>query len=287
VASARDLYAQVSDLKGEVSAGYMMATISKQVGQYQAALDQFGESLAAAQRGGWRQGEVQILATLGNTYLRLGGYAEAHRCHQQAMAGCRAMNDREGEAASLDVLGLVAADLGDLDAALQHFGQALSIQQAIGYRRGQGYTLTHMGHALLRLGQPAQAGEAFGQALAIRRELSPGSGASIDDLAGLALAALAQGEPAEAGRLAGECLAWIEAHGLDGMESPAQVYLACFQALQESDPPRATQALSQGYQHLTQLAGAIADPQLSRAVLENVPINRELIAAWQRVTDRQ
>ena len=286
VASARALYAQVSDLKGEVSAGYMIATINKQVGQYQRTLDQFNESLAAAQRGGWRQGEVQILATLGNTYLRLGGYAEAQRCHEQALAACRAMNDREGEAASLDVLGLVAADLGDLGAALPHYDQALAIQRAIGYRRGEGYTLTHRGYALMRLGQPAQAAQDFQEALTIRRELSPGSGAAIDDLAGLALAALAQGEPAEAGRLAGECLAWIEAHGLGGMESPAQVYLACFQALQGSDPPRAVQALDQGYQHLMQLAGAIDDPQLSRAVLEDVPIHRELIAAWQRVTGR-
>jgi hypothetical protein len=119
--------------------------------------------------------------------------------------------------------------------------------------------------------------------LTIRRELSPSSGASIDDLAGLALAALAQGEPAEAERLAGECLAWIEAHGLGGMESPAQVCLACFQALQGSDPPRAARALDEGYRYLMQLAGAIVDPQLSRAVLENVPIHQELIAAWRRV----
>ncbi len=283
VASARGLYAQVSDLKGEVSAGYMVATISKQLGRYQAALDQFDESLAVAQRGGWRQGEVQILATLGNTYLRLGAYAEAQRCHEQALAACRAMNDREGEAASLDVLGLAAADLGDLDGALHHYDQALAIQRAIGYRRGQGYTLTHRGHALLQLGRPAQAAQVFQEALTIRRELSPGSGASIDDLAGLALAALAQGQPAEAERLAGECLAWIETHGLGGMESPAQVYLACYQALQDSDPPRATRALDEGYQHLTQLAAAIDDLQLSRAVLEDVPIHRELIAAWQRV----
>ncbi len=286
VTNARDLYAQVSDLKGEVSAGYMMATIHKQWGHYQAALDQFDESLAAARRGGWRQGEVQILATLGNTYLRLGGYAEARRCHEQALASCRAMNDREGEAASLDVLGLVAADLGDLDAALQHFDQALAIQRAIGYRRGQGYTLTHLGHALVQLGQPAQAGEAFDQALAIRRELSSDSGAWIDDLAGLALAALARGKPAEAGRLAGECLAWIETHGLSGMESPAQVFLACFQALEDGDPQRATQALDQGRRHLMQLAGAINDPQLSRAFLEDIPTHRELTAAWQRVVGR-
>jgi tetratricopeptide (TPR) repeat protein len=286
VASARALYLRISDLKGEVSAGYMMATISKQLGQYQRTLDQFDESLAAAQRGGWRQGEVQILATLGNTYLRLGGYAEAQRCHEQALAACRAMNDREGEAASLDVLGLIAADLGDLNGALQRYDQALAIQRAIGYRRGEGYTLTHKGHALLRLGQPAQAAQEFQEALTIRRELSPGSGAAIDDLAGLALAALAQGESAEAGRLAGECLTWLEAHGLGGMESPAQVYLACFRALQDSDPPQAARALDQGYQHLTQLAAAIADPELSRAVLEDVPIHRELITAWQRVADR-
>ncbi len=283
VTSARTLYGQISDLKGEVSAGYMMATINKQLGRYQRTLDQFDESLAAAQRGGWRQGEVQILATLGNTYLRLGAYAEAQRCHEQALAACRAMNDREGEAASLDVLGLAAADLGDLDASLQRYDQALAIQRAIGYRRGEGYTLTHRGYALLRLGQPAQAAQEFQEALTIRRELSPGSGAAIDDLAGLALAALAQGEPAEAGRLAGECLSWIEAHGLGGMESPAQVYLACFQALQASDPPQAARALDQGYQHLTQLAAAIDDPQLSRAVLEDVPVHRELIAAWRRV----
>lgn len=281
VASASALYARISDLKGEVSAGYMVATINKQLGRYQRTLDQFDESLAVAQRGGWRQGEVQILATLGNTYLRLGAYAEAQRCHEQALAGCRAMNDREGEAASFDVLGLAAADLGDLDAAVQRYDQALAIQRAIGYRRGQGYTLTHMGHALLQLGRPAQAAQVLQEALTIRRELSPGSGASIDDLAGLTLAALAQGEPAEAARLAGECLAWIETHGLGGMESPAQVYLACFQALQDSDPPRATRALDEGHRHLQELAEAIDDPRLRQSFREAVPAHRELIATWQ------
>lgn len=283
VAQARALYAQVSDLKGEVSAGYMEATILKQSGQYQRALDQFDKSLAVARRGGWRQGEMQILATLGNTYLHLGDYEATRRCHEQALAGCRAMNDREGEAASLDVLGLAAADLGDLGRALQSYQQALDIQRAIGYRRGQGYTLTHLGHVLLRRGQPAQAGEAFQQALAIRRELSSTSGAWIDDLAGLALSALAQGQPAEAGRLAGECLSWIESHGLTGIESPVQVYLACFQALHAGDPPRAIRALDAGHRHLMQLAAAIDDPQLSRALLEDVPIHRELIAVWQRL----
>lgn len=284
IGAARALYAQIADLKGEVSAGYMTATIHKQLSAYQAALDAFEDSLATARRGGWRQGEVQILGTLGNTYFHLGDYALAQEYHQDALAACRRMADREGEAASLDTLGLIAAQQGDSHAALNYYDQALAIQQAIGYRRGQGYTLTHLGYLLLQRGQPAQAGEAFGQALTIRRELSPDSGAWIDDLAGLALAALAQGQPAEAGGLAGECLAWIEAHGLGGVESPAQVYLACFRALEGSDPPRAAEALAQGHRHLTQLAGAIDDPQLSRAVLHDVPIHRELIAAWQHVT---
>ncbi len=283
VARARDLYAQVGDLKGEVSAGYMVATIRKQLGHYQAALAQFEESLAAARRGGWRQGEVQIQAALGNTYFHLGDFEQARRSHAQALAGCRAMNDREGEAASLDTLGLIAASLGDLDTALRHYEEALAIQRAIGYRRGEGYTLTHVGYLLLARDQHAEAREAFQHALAIRRELSAASGAFVDDLAGNALAALALGDLAEAQRLAVECLDWIDGRGLAGIESPAHVYLVCYQALKESDPQRSAQALEAGYQHIRQLADAIDDPQLSRAFLHEAPIHRELIAAWQAV----
>lgn len=280
IAGAQALYTQLADLKGEVSAGYMIATVQKQLGNYQAALDQFEQSLAVARRAGWRQGEVQILGTLGNTYFHLGDYAQAQHFHEDTLAACREMADREGEAASLDTLGLIAASRGDDATALLRYEEALAIQRAIGYRRGEGYTLTHKGFALARSGQPAEAGQAFAQALALRRSLATRPGTLVDDLAGGALVALELNDPTEARRLARECLAWVEANGVGGVESPAHVYLICFRALKAADPPAAAQALDRGYQELQRTASAIADESLRRSFLEGVPAHRELVQTW-------
>jgi hypothetical protein len=173
------------------------------------------------------------------------------------------MNDREGEAASLDVLGLVAADLGDLVAARwQRYDQALAIQRAIGYRRGQGYTLTHLGHALLAA-RPARPG---------RRGVRPSAGHPPRAVPRQRRLHRRPGRPGAGGpgpeesrpRPAAwpqECLTWIEAHGLGGIESPTQVYLACYPGAAEAATRRsAAQALDRGYQRLTQMAGCHRRP---------------------------
>ena len=81
-------------------------------------------------------------------------------------------------------------------------------------------------------------------------------------------------------------LAWIEANGADRIEYPVLVYLICYQVLEAcarqrpAERTRARAVLQQGVALLQRRAAAITDPGLRQQFLENVPFNRELMAAW-------
>lgn len=68
-------------------------------------------------------------------------------------------------------------------------------------------------------------------------------------------------------------------------DEPGHVYLVCYKALQATNDPRAKHVLQQGYEMVQELATKISDEGLRRSFLENVPYNRDLIAAWIILSD--
>ena len=146
--------------------------------------------------------------------------------------------------------------------------------------------MTHLGYTLAERGDLPAAKEAFAQALSIRRELDANSGVAMDDLAGLARVALAAGDLSPSTTYVEGILAWIEANGADRIEYPVLVYLICYQVLEAcarqrpAERARAQAVLQQGVALLQRRAAAITDPGLRQQFLENVPFNRELMAAW-------
>ena len=149
--------------------------------------------------------------------------------------------------------------------------RALSIQRAIGDRRGEGYSLTYLGHALTGLQQWEAGAAAYAQALSLRRELGQNS-LALDDLAGLARATQASGDASQALQHSQEILEWIAAHGLDGIEYPSEVCLACYQIITttaHSSPAqkqRARSLLAQARAALLERAAAIHDEAIAAPV---------------------
>jgi len=163
--------------------------------------------------------------------------------------------------------------------------QASATWRAIGDQRGAGYVLTSLGITLEALGEPEGAEVAYREALAIRRETGQVA-LAIEDVAGLGRVALARGRPEEAKGYAEECLAHIEARGVDGIEQIFEVYLACVRILEACGDVYTEQAreiLEQAYTLLMERADKIGDEALRRSFLENVPTHRELMREAQRV----
>lgn len=280
---AQDIYQELDNQRGLVSCLIMSGSIKNRAGQYTAAQEKYERALTLCRAIGWRPGETFILSNLGNNYFDLGDYETAQRRHEQISLLCQALGDQEGEAVSQDTLGLTAQRLGDGAAAQVYYQKALTIQQDIGDRYGEAFTLTHWGYMLVDLGDWETAQTRFNQALALRRELGEEALAQ-DDLVGLAYVALAQNDLTAALAYAEDVLAWIEIRGVEGIEFPVQVYLICYRVLRAAtSPSRAQTVLRQGYSLLQQRAGAIQDDHLRRQFLENVPFNREIIAAWEQM----
>jgi tetratricopeptide (TPR) repeat protein len=264
----------------------MFGVIYNESGDYVAAQESYEQALALSRAIGWRHREANLLNTLGNNYFDLGDYPSARAYLEQARQACQEIGFRRGEAISWDLLGLAHAILGEGPIARQQLEQALVIKREIANRSSEGYSLSHLGFALHRAGALQEAADHYAQALQLRRELGQ-QALAADDLAGLARTSLDRGRRAEALALAKEVLTWLAENGHDGVEYPVLIYLTCYRVLQaaaDDDPTLAGQArttLEAGCRLLHERAGRIQDKALRRSFLENVPFNRDLLAACQ------
>ena len=283
---ALDIYRIDGHRQSEADSLNVLGIIRYELGDYPAARDCWARVLSINRAIGDQRGETITLGNLGTIYCDLGDYDAARDYHQQALDIRITIGDRWGEAVSLVNLGLVYHGLEDNETARKQCQRALAIQQEIGDRRGEGYSLTYLGHALADLGALKAAAEAYERALRLRRELGQHS-LAIDDLAGLARAALAQSDSEQALEHVEEILAWIAANGSEGIEYPLQVYLTCYRILSAtaqgdtSAIKRAYVVLSKARTVLLDHAAGISDSALRRKFLENVKTNREIMAAWK------
>jgi hypothetical protein len=80
-----------------------------------------------------------------------------------------------------------------------------------------------------------------------------------------------------------EILSYLETGHLQGTLEPLRVTLTCYRVLDAAGDPRQTKILTEAYRHLQERATAIDDEELRRSYLENVAVNRELLAAWEAI----
>jgi tetratricopeptide (TPR) repeat protein len=128
------------------------------------------QALAAARQEHSRQGEGQVLITLGRLTLRRGQLEAASTYLQQALAALREVQDRRGEGEVLTALGQLALRRGQLHAAEGYFLQALALDREALNRREEGMDLTALGQLARARGRLESAEHYFQQALIIDRE---------------------------------------------------------------------------------------------------------------------
>ena len=280
---ARDYYEQslalsrsLNDVQRQVSCLNNLVGVYHGLGDVVEAKKYCEEALAIARSIGNRFNEAALLNNLGGILHTLGDLEMARAFHESAWSLSQALNDRRGQSVAANNLGLVLHDLGDNERARHFSEQALNIDRAIGDPVGQGYSLTSLALALEGLDELAAAEAAHRQALQIRRDIGQ-EACAIDNLAGLAGVALEQGRLQEALRYVEEALAWIEANGVDGIEYPLRVYLACADVLQANgQTARSRDILAAAHSLLAEQAARIRDQAIQQAFWQNVPLHRQL-----------
>lgn len=138
--------------------------------RFQAALQSLQQALTIYKDLKYRQGEGQVLKSLGDAYYAQKDYKKAIEFQQQALVIAREIHNRELEGRALNNLGLAYKELGDSAKAIESYQQALAIAQEIHNRKLEPIALNNLGFIYIALKNPAKAVEYYQQILAIARE---------------------------------------------------------------------------------------------------------------------
>jgi tetratricopeptide (TPR) repeat protein len=139
-----------------------------QLNRHDHALDCYSEALALRAELDDRWGQVVVLDNLGNAYDLLGRYDEAVACYRRALPLAAAAGNRAGQATVLSNLGEAYRRAGDADGAERCLHEALDIQVELG-DDSRRFTLTTLGELHDDLGDPARAAEFYRQGLTLAR----------------------------------------------------------------------------------------------------------------------
>lgn len=276
---ALQLRRDIGDRAGEGSSLYNLAIAVGEAGDNAQALDYFDKTLKLQQAIGNRWEEVNAWNGLGIASLQLGDLARAEECSRQGLRLAQEIGDEAGQAYILGNLGQVMRDANKLVEAVQVFSEGLTLVEKQADKYQMAYLLSHLALVHLQAGQFALAGERAEAALALRRELELKVWTTAD-LAILASAHQALGEAESALGYAHEALALLDECQGEGPEFPHQDYFLCAQVLAAQNQSEAAHsALRSAQATLLKRAEHISDPDLRRAFLERVPMNRAITQA--------
>ncbi len=231
----------------------------------------------------WRElgdthGEAVALSNVGADWLWFGELAHARPYLEDALKLSRAIGARALECGPLGNLSQLSLYQGDAEKAVALARAGLEIALATQALDFEAQTLLRVGDAELALGQHQAAAEAFERAESAARALGVGEHGAM---AGRARVALARGDLATALELVETLLAaTARLDGAEGAEA-RQVLFTCHQVLARAGDPRAPELLLRVYDELQARAATIADAALRRSFLDNVPLHREIVAAWE------
>ncbi|AKU15307.1 AfsR/SARP family transcriptional regulator [Luteipulveratus mongoliensis] len=182
---ALDLFRQVGYPLGEALALAGGASVARQQGRYDEALETGREALAVARAAKEHHLAAQLSSAAGVLLLALDRHAEATVAFEEALAGCRAIGDQHREAVIMRELSQLHHALGESMTALDHLSRALAIFVDLDDDRCVAYTLLHVGRIHVDLGERPKAVAALTRAGAIfRRNSAPSDEARCQQLLG-------------------------------------------------------------------------------------------------------
>jgi tetratricopeptide (TPR) repeat protein len=172
--AARAVLEEISEADLDDPAWHLLASIDVNEGNYLAAREKFGKSLAIQQQIGNRQGEAATWHQLATIDLNEGNYPAAREKFGKALAMRQQIGDRQGEAATWHNLASIDLNEGNYPAAREKFGKALAMRQQIGDRQGEAATFYQLGFVAAEEGRLLPAAKLVGVCFLIDRAIGHG-----------------------------------------------------------------------------------------------------------------
>jgi len=165
-----------------------------ELGQYSQALEAFLEAYQLYQQEGHSaRNRAGNLASIGNLYMEMGDFDQAHRYYELALDETRQSDDRVIELQVIQLMAELAYKRQDFSQAQELYQTILRASKEQGMERVQAAALEGLAKAQMALGQPKVAAQTLSEVLQMAR--SSGWGTTVlDVLLSLGEAWLAQGE---------------------------------------------------------------------------------------------
>lgn len=286
--AATTYYHDCLHLSREIGDGVCVSIVLRNLGgaaiatcDFSAAHTYLVESLRTARATGVTTAERTIPRDLGQIAQAVGDFDAALAMYQESLLLVQAIGGDPIVAGEVyGELARLCWKQNALLAAQTHAEHALTLAQNIGNGSLEASVLITLGHINVSREQPIAAQQAYRAVLDKRRSM--GQTASLFEAeAGLARVALATGAVVEALQYVNAILARLETGSLDGTTEPFLVSLTCYNVLVAANDPRATAVLEEAYARLQHVHQSLRDEAWRRTFLQNVPVNRELVAAWR------
>ncbi len=246
------------------------------------------QALEASREVGDQPAVVICLGALAEVAFLQGDLQRARTYHQEALDLAWSLQDAEGAALAQANLGLLALCRGDLEEAETWLHQAVNRYRQIGSRRGEALALHGLGQVAFWAGRPALARDLFAKALAIRTEIGE-VGNDLLSRSWLGLTILLQGDPEEARRHLDAVLEGLARKGYGGDAPEQEIWWATYRIWQGlGEEEKARRSLERAYHLVQEQASFVSDPANRRTLLQQIPVNREIVRGWERLcgTDR-
>ncbi|MCB0168422.1 MAG: tetratricopeptide repeat protein, partial [Anaerolineae bacterium] len=216
---------------------------------------------------------------LAETYVLLGAYEQAREHTLKSLDFYRQQGYKTYEANTLSLYALILDRLDQTEPAEKQYRASIAAQKALKVNFSLRFSLLYWGDFQLRVGRLTEAELTLDEAKALNDDVPH---MRLTTQAKQAKVYLAQGKREAALALADAVWREIEPTGGAGLPLPLNTLDECCSVFQACEDSRAKVVLQLAANVLKRTATKIDDPEMRASFLNNVPVNRQLQAAWQR-----
>ena len=162
---ARAVYVSAGDRNGEANLLRTLGTVHLMQGDLSAALKFYEDSLRLANQVGNRYSEAAALNQIATTLYRQGKHDEALDRYQKALAIVREVGNKAAEATAVNNIANIFWAKGDLTSARDSYEQAVTIARQLGDRGREAGSTVNIAHILFQKGDIAGAQQQINKAV--------------------------------------------------------------------------------------------------------------------------
>ncbi len=277
------LFREIGDRVSEEETLRYLGDIHCGRGDYEQGLDCYQNVLRIRREIGNRAREGGALGDLGDVHLLLGNYRESLDLHQESLAIDLETGYKFGQTWCHHDIGVIQLNLGRLAEAKGELEQALALATEIRVPNLIVLSRNDLAHVLSNLGTK----DNLAAALRLAREATETAVESslvFGEITGRSYQAVAHlmlGNPSEALEQSRAAIALLETHRATEA-LPQEIYFnhsVILQTAKQSD--EAMMWLQRAYDEVMAKGMRIRNPAFRESFLTRVPLNCEIIAAWQ------